>query len=121
MLFHFSAEDLFIHSNEGRQCVHGEGFHASRPLGHAAMHCCQAVTAPVGLIVRKSRAFLSLSTTAAGISHPELISVPIVSLSDLDAGAAVLSDSARLQLSAGNSTRDKLTLYFKCVRYHPKK
>lgn len=48
-----------FNSNEGRQCVHREVFHASSPLGHAAMHCCQAVAALVGLNVRKGRAFLS--------------------------------------------------------------
>lgn len=47
----------------------------------------------------------SLSTTAAGISHLELFSLPFMSLSNLDAVAAMLTDSAGLQLSAGNSTR----------------
>lgn len=55
---------------------------------------------------------LSVDAAAAGIPHPELISVPITPLSDIDVLAEMLTDSTRLQISAGHGPRKRRTRLF---------
>lgn len=78
---------------------------AAVPAEHTALRFGLVLAAPgvIGLI-RKVLISSLQEPAAAGISHPELISVPITPLSDTDAAAEMPTGSAGLGISAGNST-----------------
>lgn len=75
------------------------------PAEHTALRFGLLLSAPgmIGLIGKVLISSLQ-EPAAAGISHTELISVPITPLSDTDAAAEMPAGSVGLCILAGNST-----------------